>query len=170
MGAQRKWLSLLGVVAATLFCLLAPVYASAQMGKLPLQIQLLPGSYNTELSRGKDNILYVQAVNTDNTDVANISLSSTQPEGWTVTFSPASIALLRAGSSQVVNVNIVPPSNAGRGNYTVTLFAMSGDIQSATSLFVSVQGTSPLWLWVGGGVGIVMVALFIIIFLRSAKQ
>jgi uncharacterized membrane protein len=163
IGGISLGLSLLVVILMPY--LTAPVCLLAQADKIELNLRLLPGSYN-ELTAGDNNTLFLEVKNNGNTKITNISLDSNKPVGWKVDFEPAIIGQLSAGSSQTVDVIIVPSDSSGRGEYTVTLIAEASETRAATSAFLRVENGSSFWLWLGGGVAILVVAVFVIVFRR----
>lgn len=168
MRIGRISLGLSLLAALLMSCLMPPVCILAQADRVRLDLRLLPGYYN-ELTAGDNNTLFLEVKNNGNTKITNISLDSKKPEGWTVDFMPAIIDQLSAGSSQTVEVIIVPSASSGRGNYPVTLIAEASETRTTTSTFLSVESASSFWLWLGGGVAILVVAVFVVVFRRFGK-
>ena len=127
----------------------------------------ITGSYSVALTQTSDETLqtsaqpgagkaYVWVVqNTGSGPLGNITVSATQPTGWTVTFDGATIPSLAPGKTQNVTATITPSGNAVAGDYTIAFTATvpsSGSIPGATAsqtVRVTVQ-VGLNWLVVGG--------------------
>jgi len=153
-----------------LMLILSPGTVLAQEEKLDLILRLIPGDYYKEVTPGEENILYLEIHNAGNKPVTNIRLSSDEPEGWVVKFKPMSVDYLGASSFQTVDVNIKPPSNATRGEYRLNLIVEASETRKVISTFLRVETATSIWLWVGVAIAAVVVAGFIIIYLRFGRQ
>lgn len=142
----------------------------AQEEKMDLTLRLIPGDYHKKVTPGEENILYLEIHNVGNRPITNVRLSSDEPEGWIVKFKPISVDYLSAGSFQTVDVSIKPPGNATRGEYRIDLIAEASEMRKVSSTFLRVETTSSIWFWVGIAVAAVVVAGFIIIYLRFGRQ
>ncbi len=75
------------------------------------------------------------------------SLSSEAPEGWQVTFTPSGESTnvasidVDADASQGITVNVVPPENVEKGDYSIPLTAVSANDTLKNELTVSITGT-----------------------------
>lgn len=153
-----------------LSCLVSPAVLVAQEGKQDLSLRLLYDYYYKEVTRGKDNALFMEIRNYGTNEVNNIRFISNKPTGWLVEFNPESLDRLVAGSSHTIDIKVVPPSHADKGEYNLTFIAEADETRTATSTMLRVDGGVSTWLWVGVGVGVLMLAGFIIVFLRFGKQ
>jgi len=168
VGKKDLWLS--QFIAVLLMFLVSPVVALAQEDKVELSLRLLPEYYYKEVIPGEDTILYMEVKNNGDKEITNIVFISDNPKGWMVNFKPSSINRLGSGSSQTVDVSVIPPRDTSRGEYHLTFLAEANETRTATSTILRVENTSSYWLWVGIGlVGIVIIA-FIFIYLRFGKQ
>ena len=167
IGRKICWL-LLYVVGFMLT--LSPGMVLAQEEKTDLALRLIPGDYYKKVTPGDENILYLEIHNTGNKPITNIRLSSVEPEAWIVKFKPMSIDYLSAGSFQTVDVNIKPASDTARGEYQVSLIAEANETRKVMSTFLRVESVTSLWLWVGAAVAALVVAGFIIVFMRFGRQ
>ncbi|MFC1967959.1 NEW3 domain-containing protein [Chloroflexota bacterium] len=161
-------LSLLAAILVTLLGL--PGLLGAQEDKVDLSLRLLPEYYYREVIPGQDNTLFMEVRNNGNKEITNIKFGSDKPEGWLVEFRPGNINYLGAGSSQGVDVNVIPRHDTGRGEYSLALLAEANETRTATSTMLRVESGSGLWLWVGVGLAALVIAGFVIIFLRFGRQ
>jgi len=138
-----------------------------------LTLALIPRNNDNEVKVGENNLLSLEVRNTGTKAVTQIRLSAGKPEGWLIEFKPAEIAYLAAGSVQMVNLTITPDSNTSKGNYNITLvadfIADANAIRKVESIFLTVRSAS-FWIWVGSIIGAVIVAVFIVIFMRYGRQ
>ena len=153
-----------------LMLILSPGTVLAQEEKIDLILRLIPDDYYKKVTPGEENILYLEIRNAGNKPITNIRLSSDEPEGWVVKFNPVSIDYLGANSFQTVDVNIEPASNAARDEYQVSLIAEASETRKVISTFFRVETATSIWLWVGVAVTALVVAGFIIIYLRFGRQ
>ncbi len=96
--------------------------------------------------------------------------SSYKPEGWVVEFKPGRIDYLAAGSSQTIDVNIKPTAKATKGWQTVSLIAEANETREVMDMTKMVETSKTVWLWVGAGLGVVVIAAFTVIFMRYGRQ
>ena len=167
-GKKVLWLFLL--IAVLLACLGSPVVLLAQEAKVDLSLRLLPEYYYKEVIPGEDNTLFMEVRNNGDKDITNIRFDSDKPEGWIVDFKPGSIDYLGAGSSETIDVKVIPGRDTGRGEYNLTFIAEANETRTATSTMLRVENGSSYWLWVGLGVAALAIVGFIVIFLRFSKE
>ncbi len=153
-----------------LMLILSPGTVLAQEEKIDMTLRLISGDYYKKVTPGKENILYLEIYNAGNKPLTNIRLSSDEPEGWVVKFTPVSIDYLGAGSFQTVDVNIEPASNAAKDEYQVNIIAEANETRRVINAFLRVETATSIWLWVGITVAALVVAGFIIIYLRFGRQ
>lgn len=106
----------------------------------------------------------LQVANTGNVDLENISLNSTAPSGWTVTYDLEEnmISSLPAGSTAEVIAHVKPSSDAITGDYVTSFSVSSRETSGSADFRVSVK-TRTVWgvvavaliLCVAGGLGYV---------------
>ena len=168
MRISTKFLCL-SLIAAGLMILAFPGQLLAQGDKVEL-ILSLSGYYYTNVIPGENKTLYLKIVNAGNKPITNIRLSSDKPKGWTVDFEPESISSLDASSHQAIDVNVVPDPHADKGDYTVTLIAEADQTRTVTSTTLRVENAFSLWQWVGVGVGVLVIAGFVILYLRFGRE
>jgi len=142
----------------------------AQEDKVDLSLRLLPGYYYKEVVAGENTALFMEVRNNGNTAITDIRLTADKPEKWEVDIIPDSISYLSAGSSQTVDISVVPDQNSPNGEYTITLLAEATETRTAVSTTLRVKSDTSFWQWVGIGVAALVVAGFVIIYLRFGKQ
>lgn len=126
--------------------------------------------YDTRAKAGKDNIFSVRVVNLGSGAVENIKFSPTNPEGWSMKFTPEDIEILEPFSEQVVEVNIIPAAKAVAGDYMVSLRA-SGKQITAGEMNIRVTVETPtIWGWVGVVIILIVVIGLVVIFMRFSRR
>ena len=153
-----------------LMAILSPCRILAQAEKIDLTLRLVSDSYYNRITAGKDKTIFLEVGNTGNKAITNIRLYADKPEGWTVEFKQECIDYLSPGSLQTVDIIIKPSSNASKGEYVVTLIAEASETRRVTSVYVRVESASLFWVWVGAGVAALVVAGFVITFMRFGRQ
>jgi uncharacterized membrane protein len=166
-GRKSLWFLLM---ALALLALVPAGQAAAQQERFELSLNVLPGYYYREITPGQETTLYLEIMNTGNQAINDIRLTSDNPKEWKVDLSPESIAYLGAGSSQSIDVTVTAPPGAGRGDYTLTIIAQASQTRTATSTVVHVVSSLSVWLWVGVGLAVLLIAAFVIIFLRFGRD
>ncbi|MFC1916850.1 NEW3 domain-containing protein [Chloroflexota bacterium] len=167
-GKKVLWLFLL--IAGLLVCLGSSTVLLAQEAKVDLSLRMLPEYYYKEVIPGEDNALFMEVRNNGDKEITNIRFESDKPEGWVVDFKPGSIDYLGAGSSQMIDVNVIPGRDTGREEYNLTFIAEANETRTATSAMLRVENGFSFWLWVGLGVAALAIVGFIVIFLRFGRQ
>ncbi|MFC1952490.1 NEW3 domain-containing protein [Chloroflexota bacterium] len=170
MKASKKvlWLSLL--IAVLIVLIVPPAVLLAQEAKIDLSLRMLLGYYYKEVTPGEGNTLYMEIRNNGDKEITNIRFNSDKPQGWVVDFDPGSISYLSAGSSQTIDVNVIPSLDTGRGEYNLTFFAEASETRAVTSTTIRIESGYSLWLWIGIGLTVLVIAGFVIIFLHFGRQ
>jgi uncharacterized membrane protein len=167
-GKKVLWLSLL--IAASIMLLAPPAVLFAQEAKVDLSLRMLHEYYYKEVTPGEDNALFMEIRNNGDKEITNIRFDSDKPQGWVVDFDPDSISYLSAGSSQTIDVNVIPSRDTGRGEYSLTFLAEANETRAATSTMLRIESGPSFWLWVGIGLAALVIAGFVIIYLRFGRQ
>ena len=155
-----------------LMLILPPSMVLAQEEKMGLTLRLVNGGYYHEVEPGKDNIFFLEIRNTGNRAITNIRFSSVKPEGWIIDFKPGNIDYLSPGNFQTVDANIKPPDKTTEERYKVTLIAESNEIRKVLGIQTTVEAPKDYWywLWIGGIILLVVIAGFIVVFIRLGRQ
>ncbi len=78
-------------------------------------------SFDAHVNRESDVTLTV--TNNSNVDLQNITLTSSAPSGWNVSFDTSSIDVLEAGATQEITAHVTPGDSAMTGDYVCTFTA-----------------------------------------------
>ncbi len=166
INGHACWLFLF--MATLMTTLLLPQLILAQERQTDLTLKLVSHWSHIETTADKDNNFFLEVNNIGSKAITNIRLSSDKPEGWVIDFRPAEIDYLSPGSLQTVDVNIKPPRNTGRGEHEISFIAEANEIRKVEKFWVTVK--SALWLWVGAGAVLIVVATFVLIYMRFGRQ
>ena len=127
------------------------------------------GWLNTEATAGEDNHLSILLENTGTAAIDNIALSSTKPEGWSITFTPSKVDSLEPGLTQEVDVVINPPRKTIAGDYRAYLKASSEKGSEELELRITVL-TPTIWGWVGIIIVLAIIAGLGVMFWRLGRR
>ncbi|MDP2729571.1 MAG: NEW3 domain-containing protein [Dehalococcoidales bacterium] len=163
--ARLGWLLLVLVALFTV----SPVAVLAQVERIDLSLNLMPGDYYKEVTPGEEYLFYLEVRNIGNRPITNIRFSADEPEGWVVSFSPASISDLSAGSFQTVDVRITPATSAVRDDYQVYIIAEANELRRVISTTLRVETVNSMWLWIGLVVAVLVVAGFVVVYRRFGR-
>ena len=133
-------------------------------------LDLLPGPrYHREVTAGKDNFFFITARNTGSGELTSIRFWADKPHDLIIEFQPDEIDRLAPGSFQEIQVNIKPPASAADRYDNVKVIAQASQIRQTTTIGVRVEESKWLWVWIGGGITLMVIAGFAIIFLRLGR-
>ncbi len=100
---------------------------------------------NTRATAGKANNFTVNLDNLGTAALENLSLRSSNPSDWTVTFSPDKVTSLAAGQTQQENIVITPPEGKTvAGDYMITIYASNAQVSKSVDIRVTVE-TPSIW-------------------------
>ena len=134
-----------------------------------IKLSTKTGSLSTELTAGKDNHYKLIVTNNSSTSVENITLSSTEPEGWRVSFDKKEIESIGSGKNTEIDVVINPPEKTIAGDYMLSFKASSENSNSSIDLRVTVE-TPTIWGIVGIGIIVIVIVGIAIIFTRLGRR
>jgi uncharacterized membrane protein len=119
-------------------------------GSFSMSLRTPDERLNTSGSAGSQIRQTVELVNTGTSALEGVSLSATNPSGWSVAFEPAEVPSVPAGGEPVQMTAVITPSgDAIAGDYNVTITATSDSAGTAElDLRVTVE-TSLLWGLIG---------------------
>jgi len=162
-----RWFFIIAFIVVSL--LPAPVVA--QVEKPDLILRLAPGSYFSEVHPGENHRAYMEIENSSKEAITGIKLYADAPRDWIVELKPDNIAYLAPGAIQTIDINIKPASSATRREYTVTIIAESNQVtRRVMGIWMRVERTSSLWLWIGVAIGAAVVAGFILVYRHFGRQ
>ena len=126
-----------------------------------------PLSTNATAGSGKGYTLVVS--NTGTSPAENITMSSTPPSGWTVTFDQDTIAELQPGATQNVIATIKPAAEAIAGDYVVSFRAGTTESTKSADVRVTVE-TSVIWGIVGLAIIVLVIGGLFYVFQRYGRR
>lgn len=140
--------------------------AAEVAGQARLSITGLDGRLSGQANAGKETSLKLLLRNPGSAEARGIELSSTEPNGWEVSFDPAQIVSLPAGESVEVTMTLKPPKDAVAGDYIVTARARSAENVNTSSDFRITVTTSTLW----GVIGIALIAIAVAVVMLAVAR
>ena len=129
-------------------------------GKPSLDVTGPGGRLSADAFVGKETPLDIIIRNTGDAAARNVSLSASEPSGWTVEFEPAEIGEIPVDSHAEVTAQVKPAEKAVAGDYEITIRARPQEGSSESAEFRITVRTSTMWGIVG--VGIIAVAVVIV--------
>ena len=132
MTIFRKFIPPLLLAVALMSPLASSGWLFAQEGRVDLSLRLLPEYYYKEVIPGKNTPLFMEIRNNGNTAITSIRLNADKPERWVINFKPDSISYLSAGSSQTIDIIVIPSQNSFRGEYNLTFLAEVNETRAVT--------------------------------------
>jgi len=165
--SQLWWPLLFTVVLVSV--LLLPQTTLAQEKQYDLYMRLVPYRYPIEATAGKDNSFSLEINNRGTEGITDLQLSADKPEDWIVDINPSSLDYLAPGSIYTVDINIIPPANAGKERHEISFIAEADNIRKVQNIWVSVKLAS-MWVWVGVGGILAVIIAFILIYIRFGRQ
>ena len=168
--SQGWWFFLFITALMPILLLTQAVMAQTKVTDLNLWLRDGQNNYNNEAKAGQDNKFFLDVRNTGTELITNIKLSVEVPEGWTIEINPAQINALNAGSLNTVDVNIIPIGKAIKQGYEVIFTAQSNEIANVKQSFLVNVTPAQVWIWVWIAAGVVVVAGFVLIYLKFGRQ
>ncbi|MDO4292472.1 MAG: NEW3 domain-containing protein [Eubacteriales bacterium] len=121
-------------------------------GSYELDLTTPTGRLSTEANAGKQKEITLTLVNSGNTELQNVALKSSAPDGWTVSFSQSTVDVIEAGSSVEVTAYVTPSEDSLSGDYALTVSASNSDTSDSAEFRISVE-TETVW----GVIGIALI-------------
>lgn len=142
--------------------------------KYDLDMDPATGRFNTEATPGKDNIYKIEVTNSGSADIDKIIFSSRvrgTPPGWSITFNPEKIDLLKMGDSREVEVNIKPGNKTIAGDYMLNISCEPEAKNAFANAEIRVTVLTPtIWGWVGVGIVVLVVIGLVFMFMRLGRR
>lgn len=129
--------------------------AAEVTGQVELAISAPDGRLSGRAYAGREEPLTIYIQNLGTAPARDITLSSSQPTGWTVEFEPKRIDEIGAGKQVEVTAKIKPADKAVAGDYMVTVRAQPESGANKSADFRITVLTSTLW----GVVGVALIAV-----------
>ncbi len=160
-----------------------PVVVNASAGsdqtQLPLKVVIVgnpavslstaSGQLNTQASVDSASKMTLTIKNTGSAPLQNLTVTSSPPSGWDVSFSPSKIDTLAVGQSTDVQTTIKPGTQALAGDYMVTVTASAGTSSDSKDIRVTVD-TPTAWGWAAvAAIAVVVIGLGLV-FTRYSRR
>jgi uncharacterized membrane protein len=134
----------------------APDQAQAELqveitGSYKLNVATPSGALNAQATAGDDSRVTLTLQNQGSGELRNVALTATKPDGWDVTFDPATVDRIGAGGTAEVAMTIKPSGRSIPGDYMVRLTASNPQVSEQTGIRVTV-GSPTSWGVVGLGI------------------
>lgn len=115
-------------------------------GTSDIELSTPDGRLSFDAYAGKESDVTLSISNTGNVDLENVSLNSSAPSGWTVTYDQEEsvISSLPAGTTTEVIAHVKPASGAITGDYVSSFSVSAGGISDKAEFRVSVK-TRTVW-------------------------
>ena len=134
-----------------------------------MDLKTKTGRLSTDVTSGKDNHYKLIITNNGSASIENIALTSSEPEGWKITFDTDEIEVLEAGEEIEIDANISPAEKAIAGDYIVNLSANSDNAEDAIELRITVE-TPTIWGIIGIAVIVIVIVAVAFIFARLGRR
>lgn len=121
-------------------------------GTFEMTLTTPPERLNADGVSGRASRVALVIRNEGSAPLNGVSLSSSPPRDWTVTFEPETVESIPPGESAEVTAVVTPSREAIAGDYVLTLTARTDQATSNADIRFTVE-TSALW----GGVGLLVI-------------
>lgn len=113
-------------------------------GTYALELSTPSGLLSFDAHANRESDVTLSITNNSNVDLQNITLTSSAPTDWTVTFDESSIEVLEAGATQEITAHVTPGDSAMTGDYVTTITASGSETSDTAEFRVSVK-TDTIW-------------------------
>jgi uncharacterized membrane protein len=139
------------------------------VGVFSLDLTTVDQRLSTDVSADGSSEIELVLANTGTAPIQSISLSSTPPSGWEVTFEEPVVDQLDAGESLVAVATVVPSDQAIAGDYVITFSATSEQASDQVDIRTTLN-PSALWGFVGVGLIALTLAGLAWVFRRFGRR
>lgn len=130
------------------------------VGEATIRLTTPDSRLSGEARAGEQTTYRLLVQNNGSAQAHNISLGSTPPRGWEVTFEPESIEVIEPGEQIEVTARVQPPEQALAGDYMITFRATpEGGSSKSVEYRITVRTST---LWGVAGIGLVAVAVGVV--------
>ncbi len=164
----KTFIAVFLVIFLSLFLL--PGTAYAQEDEPVISLSFYRTDYNSEVTPGEENVLYLKILNRGNVPVTDIRITAQPPKEWAVDVSPAVIDYLGVDAEKTIDVLVTPDKYADRSSHRILLIAEADGVKETITIYVRVNTATTIWTWIGAGIACVVVAGFVYIFIRSGRK
>jgi uncharacterized membrane protein len=130
-------------------------------GRPELRVTTPDDRLSGRATAGQGTPLKLVIKNSGSAPARNVSLSSSEPSGWEVKFTPDKIDEIAANDQAQVTASVKPSQKALTGDYMLPITANAGDVSASADFRITVQTG---WAWGLVGVLLVAVALGVVTF------
>ena len=140
-------------------------------GTYGISLSTPDGRLSFDSQANKDTDVALTVTNTGNEELQNVTLTSSLPSGWEVTYDVEDgiIDSIAAGSSAQVVATVTPSSEAITGDYVATFTAETDEATSSAEFRVSVK-TSTLWGFVAVLIILCVAAGLVYVFRKYGRR
>lgn len=140
-------------------------------GTYGISLSTPDGRLSFDSQANKDTDVMLTVTNTGNEELQNVTLTSSLPSGWEVTYDVEDgiIDSIAAGSSAQVVATVTPSSEAITGDYVATFTAETDEATSSAEFRVSVK-TSTLWGFVAVLIILCVAAGLVYVFRKYGRR
>ncbi len=117
-------------------------------GTYSIELTTPTGLLSTNITAGEEKQIDLVVKNTGTSILSGVTMSSSAPVNWQVTFEPKVIETILAGKEATVIATVKADKKAIPGDYVTNLEARTPETSSKASFRVSVR-TPMLWGWIG---------------------
>ena len=135
------------------------------VGESSVNLTTPDGRLSGPLQAGNDSPITLLLENSGSAPATNIQLTSTQPTGWKVDFSPKTVDQIDPNGQVEVVATVHPTDNAIAGDYVLSFRAQPKDSSTKTVDYRATVRTSTLWGI--GGIALIAVAIGVVGFAVS---
>lgn len=113
-------------------------------GTYALELSTPSGLLSFDAHANKKTDLTLTVTNNSNVELQNLTLTSSAPSDWTVTFDTPTIDVLEAGATVEVAAHVTPGSSAMTGDYVNSFTVSCSEVSDSAEFRVSVK-TETIW-------------------------
>lgn len=125
------------------------------VGQADLSLTSVDNRLSGEATIGSETPITLIVQNTGTAPARGVELSSSAPNGWSVTLEPETVDEIQPGQQAEVTARVQPAEQAVAGDYMITFNARPADAASESVDFRITVRTSTLW----GIVGVALIAV-----------
>lgn len=158
-----------------------PIDAISANETISTELQItITGQYNVNLSTPDERLSFdayandekavtLAVTNTGNVDLKDLSLSSSAPADWEVSFDESEIELLAAGETKEITAHVKPAADSMTGDY-VTDITVKNDVTTSTAEFRISVKTRTTWGLAAAGIIVVLIGILGFIFKKYGRR
>ena len=137
-------------------------------GSFSMALDTSDGRLNARVTAGSPTTLNLVINNTGTAPLTGVTLASTPPSDWTVTFAPETVDEIAPNSTGTV-ATITSASDALAGDYVITIRATSEDANDSIEIRTTVE-TSPVGYLIGIAVLVAVGVGLFFVFQRYGRR